>query len=105
MTPDPRNRTVSQFSNAAFDVVAMAASAGGLPALSHVLSNLPPDFPAAIVMVQHLDPRHRSLMADILSRRMQFKVQQGGRRRSARPRDHLTRRQPCMSRRRIVICS
>src|SRR5437867_686401 len=53
----------------AFDVVAVAASAGGLRALSEVLANLPSGFPAAIVVVQHLDPRHRSLMADILSRR------------------------------------
>ena len=64
------------FPNAAFDVVALAASAGGLAALSQVLSALPPDFPAAIVVVQHLDPRHRSLMADILSRRTALKVKQ-----------------------------
>src|SRR5437870_11820763 len=56
-------------SNGAFDIVALAASAGGLNALSHVLAALPANFPAAIVVVQHLDPRHRSLMADILSRR------------------------------------
>jgi two-component system chemotaxis response regulator CheB len=53
----------------AFDVVAIAASAGGLRALSHVLAALPEDFPAPIVVVQHLDPRHRSLMAEILERR------------------------------------
>jgi len=64
------------FPSAAFDVVALAASAGGLKALSHVLSALPPDFPAAVVVVQHLDPRHRSLMADILSRRTPLKVKQ-----------------------------
>lgn len=52
-----------------FDVVALAASAGGLNALTHVLSALPADFPAALVVVQHLDPRHRSLMAEILSKR------------------------------------
>jgi two-component system, chemotaxis family, protein-glutamate methylesterase/glutaminase len=64
------------FPNAAFDVVALAASAGGLTALSHVLSALPSDFPAAVVVVQHLDPRHRSLMADILSRRTALRVKQ-----------------------------
>jgi two-component system chemotaxis response regulator CheB len=64
------------FPNAAFDVVALAASAGGLTALSHVLAALPPGFPAAIVVVQHLDPRHRSLMADILSRRTPLTVKQ-----------------------------
>src|SRR5213593_4756102 len=65
-----------QFRGAAFDVVALAASAGGLAALGAVLSGLPDDFPAALVIVQHLDPRHRSLMADILSRRTKLKVKQ-----------------------------
>jgi two-component system chemotaxis response regulator CheB len=54
---------------ASFDVIGLAASAGGLNALSVVLGCLPTDFPAALVVVQHLDPRHRSLMADILDRR------------------------------------
>ena len=66
----------SNFSDAAFDIVALAASAGGLNALSEVLSHLPANFPAAIVIVQHLDPRHRSLMADILSRRTPLEVKQ-----------------------------
>lgn len=66
----------SHFAGATFDVVAMAASAGGLTALSDVLSALPPDFPATIVVVQHLDPRHRSLMAEILDRRTKLKVKQ-----------------------------
>ncbi len=60
----------------AFDIVALAASAGGLNALSHVLAALPKNFPAALVVVQHLDPRHRSLMADILSRRTTLTVKQ-----------------------------
>jgi two-component system chemotaxis response regulator CheB len=59
-----------------FDIVACAASAGGLGALSQVLSQLPGDFPASVVIVQHLDPRHRSLMADILSRRTRLHVEQ-----------------------------
>ena len=60
----------------AFDMVAMAASAGGLAACSKVLSGLHDDFPAAILLVQHLDPRHRSLMAEILSRRTALPVKQ-----------------------------
>ncbi|MTJ14053.1 chemotaxis protein CheB [Anabaena sp. UHCC 0187] len=59
-----------------FDIVALAASAGGLTALIEVLANLPADFKAAIVVVQHLDPRHPSLMAEILSRRTPLKVLQ-----------------------------
>jgi two-component system, chemotaxis family, protein-glutamate methylesterase/glutaminase len=57
-------------------VVAIAASAGGLTAISKLLSCLPVDFPAAIVVVQHLDPHHRSLMAEILSRNTSLQVKQ-----------------------------
>jgi two-component system chemotaxis response regulator CheB len=59
-----------------FEVIALAASAGGLNALTHVLSGLPADLPAAVVIVQHLDPRHRSIMADILSRRTRLPVRE-----------------------------
>ena len=68
-----------------FDTVAIAASAGGLRALSEVLAALPADFPAAIAVVQHLDPRHRSLMAEILARRTALRVKQ------AEDGDHLER--------------
>jgi two-component system chemotaxis response regulator CheB len=57
-------------------VVALAASAGGLAALSAVLGNLPAGFPAPVVIVQHLDPRRRSLMANILSRRTALTVKE-----------------------------
>jgi two-component system chemotaxis response regulator CheB len=57
-------------------VVAIAASAGGLKAITHVLAALPGDFPAALVVVQHLDPRHRSLMADILDRATRLRVKE-----------------------------
>jgi len=60
----------------AFDVVAIAASAGGLNAINIVLSSLPSAFPATIVVVQHLDPRHRSLMAEILARNTALRVKQ-----------------------------
>jgi two-component system chemotaxis response regulator CheB len=56
--------------------VAVASSAGGLKALTRMLTDLPPEFPAPIVVVQHLDPRHRSLMADLLGRRTRLAVKQ-----------------------------
>jgi two-component system chemotaxis response regulator CheB len=57
-------------------VVALAASAGGLLALSKVLAALPAHFPAAIVVVQHLDRQHPSHMAEILGRRTSLPVKQ-----------------------------
>ena len=56
-----------------FEIVAMASSAGGLNALSHVLSELPAGF-VPVVVVQHLDPHHASHMAEILSRRTALRV-------------------------------
>jgi two-component system chemotaxis response regulator CheB len=59
-----------------FDIVAVACSAGGLNALSEILSRLPTNFPIPVVIVQHLDPRHQSLMAEILSRRTSLAVKE-----------------------------
>lgn len=73
---DTEDSLLSISSDSSFEIVAMAASAGGLTALTQVLAGLPEQFPAAIVVVQHLDPRHRSLMADILSRRTAVEVRQ-----------------------------
>jgi two-component system, chemotaxis family, protein-glutamate methylesterase/glutaminase len=58
------------------NIIALAASAGGLHALGEVLTMLPRGFPATLVVVQHLDPRHRSMMADILGRRTGLHVKQ-----------------------------
>jgi len=75
MEPRTDNRPQS-ISDTTFDIVALAASAGGLTALGRVLAALPEGFPATLVVVQHLDPRHRSLMAEILSRRTSLRVKQ-----------------------------
>ncbi len=64
------------FPGANFDVVAMCSSAGGFRAVRDVLSGLEPDFRAAIVVVQHLDPKHESVMADLLGRRCRLTVKQ-----------------------------
>ncbi|MEH2466576.1 chemotaxis protein CheB [Nostoc sp.] len=66
----------SYFTNAAFDIVAIAASAGGVTALIKVLSTLPAEFTAAIAIVQHLAPQYPSLMAEILSRHTAINVKQ-----------------------------
>jgi two-component system, chemotaxis family, protein-glutamate methylesterase/glutaminase len=58
----------------AFDIVAIAASAGGVAALGELLSALPADFGAAIVIVQHVDPRHRSMMPQVVGRHSELRV-------------------------------
>jgi len=57
-----------------FDVVAIAASAGGLHALTRVLAPLPADFPTPIVLVQHLRRDRPSLLAELLNRRTPLRV-------------------------------
>src|SRR3954451_13411331 len=49
-------------------VLGVGASAGGLDAFRLLLGHLPVDTGFAFVLVQHLDPRHPSLLAEILSR-------------------------------------
>jgi two-component system chemotaxis response regulator CheB len=57
-------------------IVALAASAGGIQALDQVLRDLPPDFPAAITVVQHLNPLVPSLLPAILARHTGLLVKQ-----------------------------
>jgi two-component system chemotaxis response regulator CheB len=57
-----------------FAIVAIAASAGGITALNHVLGGLPNGFPVPVVIVQHLDPRHKTVIADVLGRRAKMPV-------------------------------
>jgi chemotaxis response regulator CheB len=53
---------------AATPVVGVGASAGGLEVFKRLLGHLPSDSGLAIVFVQHLDPKHRSLLTEILAR-------------------------------------
>jgi two-component system, chemotaxis family, protein-glutamate methylesterase/glutaminase len=68
------HKIFSHFPNVAFNVVAIAASKGGLNAISQILSTLPSDFPAAIAIVQHLSPNCPSYLAEILKYRTRLRV-------------------------------
>lgn len=48
------------------DVVAMGASMGGVEAFTHVLAQVPPDFPAALLLVLHMGAGAPSQLANIL---------------------------------------
>jgi two-component system chemotaxis response regulator CheB len=58
-------------------VVGIAASAGGLAALSRLLSRLPASFPASLLVVQHLAPSFPSHLVEILGRRTALVVLPG----------------------------
>src|SRR5579872_952485 len=59
-----------------FPVVGFGASAGGLEAFTQVLSHLPMDTGMAFVLVQHLDPKRESMLAEILARSTPLPVEE-----------------------------
>lgn len=58
-----------------FPIVGIGASAGGLEVLSLLLTELPHDSGMAFIVIQHLDPTHESMTAEILSRKTKMSVQ------------------------------
>ncbi|KAA8884444.1 chemotaxis protein CheB [Nocardia colli] len=60
--------------NDQYAVVAIASSAGGITALFKVLGDLPAALPVPVLIVQHLDPRHKTVLAELLSRRTELQV-------------------------------
>ena len=59
-----------------FPIVGIGASAGGLEALEIFLANVPEKSGNAFVIVQHLDPTHKGMMAELLQRGTSMKVMQ-----------------------------
>lgn len=55
-------------------VVGIGASAGGLEAFTDLLQHLPIDTGMAFVFVQHLDPRHKSNLPEILARSSEMPI-------------------------------
>jgi len=55
-------------------IVGIGASAGGLAAMRAFVSSLPGDTRMAFIIVQHLDPSHESLLADLLGKRTGLSV-------------------------------
>jgi two-component system CheB/CheR fusion protein len=58
-----------------FPVVGIGASAGGLEAVAEVLAELPSSTGMAILLVQHLDPRHPSFLTEILAKKAAMTVE------------------------------
>jgi two-component system, chemotaxis family, CheB/CheR fusion protein len=66
-------------------LVVIGSSAGGIEALSTLVSTLPNDFPAPIVLGQHLSPSRRSHLAEILARRSTLPIREVGDREPLEP--------------------
>lgn len=60
--------------NKTFPIVGIGASAGGLEALEVFFANMPSDSGISFVVIQHLDPKRKSIMGTILERYTKMKV-------------------------------
>ena len=70
----PANSTPEKESVNGFPIAAIGASAGGIEAFTELVRVLPKDTGMAFVLIQHLDPKHKSMLADLLSRETVMKV-------------------------------
>lgn len=68
-----------------FPVVCVGASAGGLKAIISLFSGLRKNTGMAFVVIQHLEPRHESILAEIIARNSAMKVYQIKNRMRIRP--------------------
>src|SRR3954464_3743523 len=73
--PKPEPRGVMPALDAC-PVAGFGASAGGLEAFTELLGRLPESPGAAFVFVQHLDPRHGSMLRELLARATKMPVVQ-----------------------------
>lgn len=78
--PAPKSHVAPGVTDASTRLVAIGASAGGPAALATLLGSLPQSFPAAIVVVQHIDATFADGMAAWLQQqcRLPVKVAQNG---------------------------
>lgn len=65
---DSRKKRPAGRTSNSFLIVGIGASAGGLEAFRSFFSNMPPDSGMAFVLVQHLSPEHKSMLADLVGK-------------------------------------
>ena len=71
-----------------FTIVGIGASAGGLEAVTELLSSLPAASGMAFLLVQHLDPHHASMLVEILAKKTAMPVREASEGIRVEP-DHL----------------
>jgi two-component system CheB/CheR fusion protein len=75
-TPPPSADAAPSAPPHRFPIVGIGASAGGLETLELFLRNVPASSGVAFVIVQHQDPTHKSMLAELLQRATPMRVMQ-----------------------------
>ena len=55
-------------------IIGIGASAGGLDAINEMFENMPENTGFSFVIVQHISPDHKSLMAELLVKHSKLKI-------------------------------
>ena len=69
-----QTRSGSEITGNSFPIVALGASAGGLEALQIFFDNMPSDSGMAFVIIQHLNPKGKSMLGALLQNHTQMEV-------------------------------
>jgi two-component system, chemotaxis family, CheB/CheR fusion protein len=70
----PRQQAESKPPRDSFPIVGIGASAGGVQALETFFAHMPADCRMAFVIVQHLDPHHKSMMDSLLAKETPLQI-------------------------------
>ena len=73
-TPTVDSESPARNSSGKFLIAAIGASAGGIEASSELIGRLPINTGMAFVLIQHLDPTHRSMISELLSKKTKMPV-------------------------------
>ena len=71
---DPRSANPDENDGGPFPIVGIGMSAGGLEVATEFLKAMPPDSGMGFVIVQHLEPTRKSLLAELLGRHTEMPV-------------------------------
>jgi two-component system CheB/CheR fusion protein len=73
---DPGSANPAEGAGGAFPIVGIGMSAGGLEVATEFLNAMPPDSGMGFVIVQHLEPTRKSLLAELLDKQTRMPVRE-----------------------------
>ena len=74
---DPHKKDIDESAlSYSFPIVGVGASAGGLDAFKRLIKSLPENPGIALILVQHLEPTHESMLTDLLQKVSRIPIQE-----------------------------